>query len=506
LKSLFGIEISAATQYVLAFCVIFVLLGLFALILRSVAGNKISLPGQDRARTRQPRLGVVDIYDLDRQRQLVLVRRDNIEHLVMIGGPNDVVVETNIVKAQLRGASLPGVEIERNISAYGISTAETDTPILAPALPAAVGSGHVTTQPAAIPHISPPNTADFSSGHASSSFVPVRPENQAAPHSEPLSQPQRTLPTTAQNGDRQNGASTVSSGAPLYTPSVRRTPVTPSLSPALSPALSPVTETGKTTSLTSPAGASSQNLPTSQKQPDQASLPPAYGKNFPPERQEGRSQRPETSEQAAATGEVPAFLLRNPKSGLPTSPAVAPSGYPDSQASVEKIKPEPVSATVTETISARSPEPMLEDMARQLETLLSPSAESPAVSAAAAIPAAAHARTEAPAALKPSEPTTRINSVVAEASAPAAANSSTPVAPSSSNIVAKKPPQVPIKASNQPSAPHHNDQSTAQHDVRVPVDQPSDGASPSPAETSTDPFTIEAIEAEFARLLGRSST
>ena len=33
----------------------------------------------------------------------MLIRRDNVEHLIMIGGPNDVVVETNIV----RGAGAP---------------------------------------------------------------------------------------------------------------------------------------------------------------------------------------------------------------------------------------------------------------------------------------------------------------------------------------------------------------------------------------------------------------
>ena len=50
-------------------------------------------------RARQPRLGIVDAFDLDRQRQLVIVRRDHVEHLLMIGGPNDVVVESNIVRA-----------------------------------------------------------------------------------------------------------------------------------------------------------------------------------------------------------------------------------------------------------------------------------------------------------------------------------------------------------------------------------------------------------------------
>src|ERR1700754_2670276 len=53
-----------------------------------------------RGRSRQPRLGVVDAFDLDRQRQLVLVRRDNVEHLILIGGPNDLLVEPAIIRLQ----------------------------------------------------------------------------------------------------------------------------------------------------------------------------------------------------------------------------------------------------------------------------------------------------------------------------------------------------------------------------------------------------------------------
>ena len=49
-------------------------------------------------RGRLPRLGVSDYASVDSRRRLVLVRRDNVEHLVMIGGPTDVVVEANITK------------------------------------------------------------------------------------------------------------------------------------------------------------------------------------------------------------------------------------------------------------------------------------------------------------------------------------------------------------------------------------------------------------------------
>lgn len=42
------------------------------------------------------RLGISEYRELDQLRRLVLVRRDNVEHLLLIGGPSDVVVETNI--------------------------------------------------------------------------------------------------------------------------------------------------------------------------------------------------------------------------------------------------------------------------------------------------------------------------------------------------------------------------------------------------------------------------
>lgn len=47
-------------------------------------------------KSRQPRLQVLDAAAVDARRRLVLVRRDNVEHLVMIGGPTDIVIESGI--------------------------------------------------------------------------------------------------------------------------------------------------------------------------------------------------------------------------------------------------------------------------------------------------------------------------------------------------------------------------------------------------------------------------
>ncbi len=47
---------------------------------------------------RAPRLAVMDVTRIDEKRKLVLVRRDEIEHLILIGGQNDVLLEGNILR------------------------------------------------------------------------------------------------------------------------------------------------------------------------------------------------------------------------------------------------------------------------------------------------------------------------------------------------------------------------------------------------------------------------
>lgn len=49
---------------------------------------------------RLPRLAVTDAVPVDSSRRLILVRRDDVEHLILIGGPTDIVVEAGIGRAQ----------------------------------------------------------------------------------------------------------------------------------------------------------------------------------------------------------------------------------------------------------------------------------------------------------------------------------------------------------------------------------------------------------------------
>ena len=52
------------------------------------------------------RIDVVEQSTLDGRRRLGLIRRDDVEHLIMTGGPVDVVIETGIGQKRSRGAEV----------------------------------------------------------------------------------------------------------------------------------------------------------------------------------------------------------------------------------------------------------------------------------------------------------------------------------------------------------------------------------------------------------------
>jgi hypothetical protein len=89
-------------------------LALILFIFRLSFGHRLKTSGGGR--TRLPRLGIVDAFNLDRHRQLVIVRRDNVEHLLMIGGPNDLVIESEIIRAEGRDLRVREKEVRERDS------------------------------------------------------------------------------------------------------------------------------------------------------------------------------------------------------------------------------------------------------------------------------------------------------------------------------------------------------------------------------------------------------
>ncbi len=88
-------------------------------------------------RGRSSRLGVVDSAVVDHHRRLLLVRRDDVEHLVLVGGPNDVLVESRILKAPPVLAGRPAAGPQIVPRPQGADVVEEAEPAPAVAPPAA---------------------------------------------------------------------------------------------------------------------------------------------------------------------------------------------------------------------------------------------------------------------------------------------------------------------------------------------------------------------------------
>jgi flagellar protein FliO/FliZ len=140
--------------FVLAAVCLLIGVALVFVLFRIVFGRGIKLPG---GRSRQQRLGIVDAFEIDRQRQLVIVRRDNVEHLLMIGGPNDVVIESTIIRAEAREGRNAR---EREPAVSGLSwpagTAATEAPAQPALEPAAAARAAVPEPPPPPVSVAPP--------------------------------------------------------------------------------------------------------------------------------------------------------------------------------------------------------------------------------------------------------------------------------------------------------------------------------------------------------------
>jgi flagellar protein FliO/FliZ len=86
-------DLSVPVKFLIAFVVALAVLGVGGYLMRRFSGGNLAALGP---RGRHPRLAVIDAASVDGSRRLVLVRRDNVEHLLLIGGPTDVVIEPNI--------------------------------------------------------------------------------------------------------------------------------------------------------------------------------------------------------------------------------------------------------------------------------------------------------------------------------------------------------------------------------------------------------------------------
>ncbi|WP_244480823.1 flagellar biosynthetic protein FliO [Mesorhizobium sp. Root157] len=135
-------------------------------------------------RNRKTRLAVMDATAVDSHRRLVLIRRDDIEHLLLIGGPTDVVVERDI---RLAAPRRPNLTTDGGPAQPGVAAGRSPSAAHAPQHPAQPARQVPHSQPAALPPRTPtvatPRPA-APAERATPAIAPTAPKPAIAPHSD----------------------------------------------------------------------------------------------------------------------------------------------------------------------------------------------------------------------------------------------------------------------------------------------------------------------------------
>src|SRR5262245_36892526 len=119
LEALFSVDMPFAARLAIALVIVIGLIGAAAWMVRRFGTPRLAATS---ARGRQPHLDVIETANVDGRRRLVLIQRYGTEHLMMIGGPTDVVIETNIMReatpreAQAPRPPAPGEVLTRSLS------------------------------------------------------------------------------------------------------------------------------------------------------------------------------------------------------------------------------------------------------------------------------------------------------------------------------------------------------------------------------------------------------
>jgi flagellar protein FliO/FliZ len=87
------VSLDLYTRFVIAVIAVLALLAAFAWLAR-----RFGFAGRLPTRGGRRRLAIVEVAAIDNKRRLLLLRRDDVEHLVLIGVDSAVVIESGIAK------------------------------------------------------------------------------------------------------------------------------------------------------------------------------------------------------------------------------------------------------------------------------------------------------------------------------------------------------------------------------------------------------------------------
>ncbi|MEP1442350.1 MAG: flagellar biosynthetic protein FliO [Hyphomicrobiales bacterium] len=189
-NSLLGEAVGTYAAIGVGLLIVIILIIILLRILRSFTGGMFGNKSQNR-------LGVIEAAAVDNKRRLVLVRRDNVEHLIMIGGTSDILVEAGINRsapaprasqtppaqtgpATIAASPAPSAPKPAPTSTQAQAQAQAPTSAPAPAQSAA--------PQAAAPRASAPATPPQAPAQRAPAPTPVTPVN---PQPAPAAQPQQ---------------------------------------------------------------------------------------------------------------------------------------------------------------------------------------------------------------------------------------------------------------------------------------------------------------------------
>ena len=433
MQAFFSSEGSYALQFLVIFLVILVLFLIAALLFMRLSGRGLTLSAGTGQRGRQPRLGIVDIYELDRQRQLILLRRDNVEHLLLVGGPNDVVVERHIQ----RGAG----------SRYA-----AESPVRAGEIGAAEPGG-----------LEPPRTDPFLDSPMPPTF--------AMPEVVPPAVP---------------GAPPATDRAPPLDPDLFE----PEVSPADAPPR-PVTPVSRLMRRTAPPVVSPRPEPASERSPRPAAeaAPEPVSEPAPVmASREPRAVDPAVLSDMARQLQV---ALKRPSSAVTPPPAGAGKTSPaPKSAEPAPSEPDPVAAAMASMAAPRPAEPVRSAQPAPIVPPPVPAAPQPAPRSPQAESRPEPQPEPKPAATaKPVAPPQFVAPPRSESVMNVPAKSERPSEP------ARPEPAKPEQAKPEPAKPEPTRPEPPKTEPKAETAEPATGGQ--------NPFSVEEIEAEFARLLGR---
>ncbi len=88
-------DVDGYLRFVLALIFVIGLIGLFALLLRRYGPGMTGMVPRRRGQER--RLQIVEVATIDARRRLVLVKRDECEHLILLGANSELLIESSAV-------------------------------------------------------------------------------------------------------------------------------------------------------------------------------------------------------------------------------------------------------------------------------------------------------------------------------------------------------------------------------------------------------------------------